>query len=141
MAMQSGSSSGVSSEVNVTPMIDILLVLLIIFMVIVPAMPMGERALAPKPAKQGGQSSGAVVLEVLRGAGGAVGFRINQQDVSGADLQARLTGIFANRADRVLFLKADDKLAFTQVAGVIDLAHAAGIDHVGLLTPGVEAGI
>jgi biopolymer transport protein TolR len=141
MAMHSGTSSGMSSEINVTPMIDILLVLLIIFMVIVPAVPTGERALAPKPARQDGPMSGAVVLEVLKGTGGETGFRINQQDVAHANLQARLAEIYAGRADRVLFVKADDGLAFTEVVGAIDAAHAAGIDRVGILTPGVEAGI
>ena len=138
--MNQSTPQGISSEINVTPMIDVLLVLLIIFMLIVPITSAGERALTPKPARNDQPSKGAVVLEVLSGNGGVAGFRINQQDVSREDLPARLEAIYSSRADRVLFVKADDKLAFSQVATAIDVAHAAGVDRIGLLTPQVEAG-
>jgi biopolymer transport protein ExbD len=139
--MNHEAPDGISSEINVTPMIDVLLVLLIIFMLIVPVTSSGESALTPKPARNDASRNGAVVLEVLRGTGGSEGFRINQQAVSREDLPARLQAIYANRADRVLFVKADDELAFAKVAGVIDMAHAAGVDRVGLMTPKAEAGI
>jgi biopolymer transport protein ExbD len=139
--MNQGAPDEMSSEINVTPMIDVLLVLLIIFMLIVPTLSSGESVLTPKPAKGDRTADGTVVLEVLSGNGGQAGFRINQQNVSREELPARLAAIYANRADRVLFVKADDKLAFTQVATAIDVAHAAGVDRVGLLTPGIEAGI
>ena len=132
-------NKGVTSEINVTPMIDVLLVLLIIFMVIVPAIPRGEAAAVPQPAKGGGGGD-AVVLEVLKDGANAVKFRINQQAVAQGELQARLSAIYANRAQRVLFLKGDDTLSFTQVAEVIDAGHAAGIDQIGLMTPAVMAG-
>ena len=138
--MNQSVPEGMSSEINVTPMIDVLLVLLIIFMLIVPITSVGERALAPKPAQNDRDSSGAVVLEVLSGTGGEASFRVNRQNVSREELPARLEAIYANRAERVLFVKADDKLAFSQVATAIDVAHAAGVDRVGLLTPRVEAG-
>jgi biopolymer transport protein ExbD len=141
MTMNQSAPDDIASEVNVTPMIDVLLVLLIIFMLIVPTTSTGEAALTPKPAKNNGSANGAVVLEVLSGSGGEAGFRINRQNVSREDLPGRLAAIYANRADRVLFVKADDKLAFTQVATAIDMAHAAGVDRVGLLTPGMEAGV
>lgn len=134
MTMNKGPLSSVASEINMTPMIDVLLVLLIIFMLIVPLASNGEAASLPKPAVALGPSDGAVVLEVLKGSGGEAGFRINQQSVSRADLPVRLASVFANRAERVLFVKADDGLAFTQVAGAIDVAHAAGVNRVGLLT-------
>lgn len=140
MTMNQSAPKGISSEINVTPMIDVLLVLLIIFMLIVPMTSTGERALVPKPAQNDRPTSGAVVLEVLSGTGGEAGFRINQQNVSREDLPATLESIYASRADRVLFVKADDKLAFAQVASVIDVAHAAGVDRVGLLTSQMEAG-
>lgn len=138
MAMSTGSSSEING-INMTPMIDILLVLLIIFMVIVPATPHGENALLPQSQKHHGETPGTVVLEVLKGNDGGVSFKINQQPVARQDLQARLAAIFANRAERVLFLKGDDQLTFTQVAEVIDAGHAAGVDHVGLMTPKVLA--
>lgn len=141
MTTNQSVSEDISSEINVTPMIDVLLVLLIIFMLIVPAVSTGEKALAPRPARADAHVSSAVVLEVLSKDGAEAGFRINQQNVSREDLPGRLEAIYANRADRVLFVKADDELAFAKVAGVIDVAHAAGVDRVGLLTPGVEAGL
>jgi biopolymer transport protein ExbD len=141
MTMNNSKSGGMSSEINVTPLIDVLLVLLIIFMVIVPAVPKGESALAPQPPRSDARSSqNAVVLEVVKGIDGQLGFRINQQDVARQDLLARLEGIYANRATRVLFVKGDDRLSFTQVAEVIDIGHAAGVDRVGLMTPKILAG-
>lgn len=141
MNVSGGNSGSMSSEINVTPMIDVLLVLLIIFMVIVPAIPKGEQAQLPRPALRGAPATpgDTVVLEVLKRAGGEVGFRINRQDVSRQDLPARLAAIYANRAQRVLFVKGDDGLSFTQVAQAIDIGHAAGVERVGLLTPGVES--
>jgi biopolymer transport protein ExbD len=125
---------------NVTPLIDVLLVLLIIFMVIAPALPRGDAAQLPQPKRSSDRGGGPVVLEVLRESGGSVRFAINHQQVAAADLAVRLAGIYANRADRVLFLKGDDQLSFTQVAEVIDLSHAAGVDRIGLLTPNAQAG-
>ena len=125
-----------------TPMIDVLLVLLIIFMVIVPAMPRGEAVMAPRPALHGRSSaSDAVVLEVLKGSGDEAAFRINQEAVSRQDLPARLGAIYANRAQRVLFVKGDDQLSFRQIADVIDISHSAGVDHVGLMTPKTAVGL
>jgi len=133
-----GNSKGLAAEINVTPMIDILLVLLIIFMVIVPAVPRGEAALAPHSSGQNGPSD-AVVLEVMQGVGGGVNLRMNQQPVAQGELQSRLAAIYGNRAQRVLFIKGDGRLSFTQIAEVIDIGHAAGIDRIGLMTPGVVA--
>lgn len=124
-----------------TPMIDVLLVLLIIFMVIVPATSRGELALAPRPARQVAPQPDAVVLEVLKGSGGDAAFKINQQTVSKADLPARLGTIYANRAQRVLFVKGDDQLSFRQIAEVIDISHSAGVDRVGLMTPKTAVGL
>jgi biopolymer transport protein TolR len=139
--MKVSENKGTTSEINVTPMIDILLVLLIIFMVIVPTVPRGETAQVPKPhADHGRTSPGTVVLEVLKGDGGSLAFRINQEAVAWRDLPAQLASIYANRAERVLFLKGDDQLSFSQVAEVIDIGHAAGADHIGLMTPQVVAG-
>ena len=138
MTAATGNSRGLVSEINVTPMIDVLLVLLIIFMVIVPAIPRGEAALAPRSSHRDG--SDTVVLEVEQGNAGAVNLRINQQPVAQGELQSRLAAIYANRAARVLFVKGDGRLSFTQIAEVIDIGHAAGIDQIGLMTPGVVAG-
>ena len=141
MSMNDAVGRGMNCEINVTPMIDVLLVLLIIFMVIVPALPRGESAQVPRNSGGNPGPGDAVVLEVLKDSAGAVSFRINQQAVTREDLPARLAGIYANRAQRVLFVKGDDQLKFTQIAEVIDISHAAGVDRVGLLTPKLAAGL
>lgn len=141
MTMSQSGNSSMQSDINVTPMIDVLLVLLIIFMVIVPVIPRGEAASAPQPATRAVHSpENPVVLEVLKGLHGAADFRINQQAVSRQELPARLAAIFANRAQRVLFVKGDDQVAFIDVAEAIDMSHAAGIERVGLITPMVAQG-
>jgi biopolymer transport protein ExbD len=134
------NAAGMNSTINITPMIDVLLVLLIIFMVIVPAMPRGESARIPQSSKsEFHRDSGAVVMEVHQAGRGHVSFRINQQDVPQQTLPSRLMEIYANRAQKTLFLKGDDKLNFMQIAEVIDIGHAAGIERVALLTPGVQS--
>jgi biopolymer transport protein ExbD len=139
MAMTSGNPAGMSSEINVTPMIDVLLVLLIIFMVIVPSVPKGEFAAIPKPAQSAKPDGDAVVLELQKVAGGSIAFRINRQGVAREDLAARLAAIYVARGDRVLFVKGDDGLSFSEIAQVIDIGHAAGVERVGLVTPGLSA--
>ncbi|MGA2046995.1 MAG: biopolymer transporter ExbD [Terracidiphilus sp.] len=139
--MTSSNTKDMTSEINVTPMIDVLLVLLIIFMVIVPAIPKGETVRAPQPqSRPMNDNPETVVLEMLKGSGGDLAFTINQQSVARKDLPTRLASVYANRAQRVLFLKGDDRLSFNEVADVIDISHAAGIDRVGLMTPRVLAG-
>ena len=140
MSMNDAAGRGMRCEINVTPLIDVLLVLLIIFMVIVPALPRGEAAQVPRNSG-GDRREDAVVLEVLKDPAGVVSFRINRQEVMRDDLPARLAGIFANRGQRVLFVKGDDQLKFTQIAEVIDICHVAGVDRVGLLTPKLAAGL
>jgi biopolymer transport protein ExbD len=135
-----------------TPMIDILLVLLIIFMVIVPVTPKGLDALVPQPPKdpqkQQPQSDRTIVVQVLRHGAAAPAYKINENDVFNGvggvaaqkELQARLTEIYANRAERIMFVKGDDDIDFRYVAEVIDIGRAANVDHIGLMTPKIMAG-
>ena len=144
MAMTSGSDShGLSSEINVTPLIDVLLVLLILFMVIVPMAPKGQGALLPRPPKHltNDGVENTIVVSVVHAVGNSLEYKINQDVVSKDALSARLAEIYANRAERVMFIKGDDDISYSQVAAVIDMGHAAGVDHVALLTPKVAAGL
>ena len=139
-----GSAGGFLNEINVTPMIDILLVLLIIFMVIVPVTPKGLDALVPQPPKdqkqQNNPTDRTIVVQVLYRAGAAPNYKINETDVAKADLLPRLTEIYANRAERVMFIKGDDNVNFAYIADAIDIGKAANVDHIGLMTPKIMAG-
>jgi len=127
-----------------TPMIDILLVLLIIFMVIVPVTPKGLDALVPQPPKDQTKNSNpsdrTIVVQVLHIPGGAPQYKINETPINKVELLPRLTEIYANRAERIMFVKGDDDLNFAYVAEVIDIGRAANVDHIGLMTPKIMAG-
>lgn len=140
MAMTGANSSGgMSCDINVTPLIDVLLVLLIVFMVIVPVTSKGLGALVPQPSK-GDSPDNAIVVSVLAGAGSQAVYKINRESVAKSDLPTRLAAIYANRADRVMFVRGDNDVNYSQVAEVIDLGRSAGVDHVGLMTPKVQMG-
>jgi biopolymer transport protein TolR len=135
-----GAGGGLKAEINITPMIDVLLVLLIILMVIVPTISKGEAAVVPHGSPVfTPPDPDAIVLEVLTDNNGAVVFRINQGAVSRVELPVRLSSIFARHAQRVLFVKGDGQLSFSRIAEVIDLSHAAGADRVCLMTPKTTA--
>ena len=143
MGMGGGNTGGTMSEINVTPMIDVLLVLLIIFMVIVPVTPKGLNTLIPQPPKNPNQeqvNERTIVVQVLGNGKGAPSYKINEDDFAKSAIEPKLAEIFATRQEKVMFVKGDANLDFAKVAEVIDMGHQADVDNIGLITPRIEAG-
>ena len=141
MAMSVGENKGgAMAEMNVVPLIDILLVLLIIFMVITPLTPHGLDALVPQPNPNKNQEqeleNKTVVVQVLPNNK----LKINQEDTNWEGLGPRLETVFKDRADKTAFVKGDSDVLFMEVARAIDIMRGAGIDHIGLVTAKLEAG-
>jgi biopolymer transport protein ExbD len=133
---------GQNADINVTPLIDVLLVLLIIFMVINPPTHKGLEALVPQPPPPNTNpppNPDTIVVSVQDTKGAKPTLKINQTEVSWDDLGNQLTNIFKTRAERVMFVKGDDGIEFQYVAQVIDIAHGTQVvDRVGLLTAKIE---
>ena len=138
-----GGTNTAVSEINVTPLIDVLLVLLIIFMVIVPVVPHGLDALVPQPPKNKNQdvdNTRTIVVQILSNKSAPPSYKINEDTFAKASLEPKLAEIYASRSEKVMFVKGDPDLEYGKIAEVIDFGHQAGVDNIGIITPRVEAG-
>ena len=137
MAMSGGSNSSLTNEINVTPMIDVLLVLLIIFMMVIP---MSRKAIdlqLPDPSPDNtnsGPPPSQIVLEVLPGGT----FRVNTQPVSKAELPKKLKDIYEPRPDKVIFVKGDPTVKYSDVIAAMDVARGAGVKVIGMTPKDVK---
>ena len=144
MSMTFGSRSAQAAEMNVTPLIDVLLVLIIIFMVVMPHHSHGEQADIPQPAPADSHvqpPDNNIVVQLLDGGEGKrPTLKINASElsyeVSWDELVPKMTGILASRASRIIFLKSDPDVQFEFVAQAVDLTRAAGAERVGLIAGG-----
>ena len=143
MGMGGGGGKGARSDINVTPLIDVLLVLLIIFMVIQPNVVRGLDTLVPQPPKdkKADVDNRTIIVQIKANGKGTPTYQINEDPpINLTDLTAKLRTIFEARNDKVMFVDGDPSLDFAAVTPVIDDGHAAGVDNIGIMTPRVKSG-
>jgi len=130
MAMSSGGGGGLQNDINVTPMIDVLLVLLIIFMMIVPnaRKAVDVQLPDPTPSTAPASNSDQIVLEVNPDGS----YSINKEAVTKANLAMRLKQIYDPRPEKIIFVKPDPKVKYQQVIEAMDVARGAGVKVIGV---------
>src|SRR5438105_14105576 len=141
-SMAGGGASG--PQINVTPLIDVLLTLIIVFMVVVSMdQEYQDKIQVPQPDQkltaEEKQSRTIVIQVIWRTKDVPPTVKINQEAVRWEDLETRLAQIYLKRAEKVAFVRGDADVDFQYVADVIDLAHHAGVERIGLLTEQPES--
>ena len=142
MAISTGSSgsSKVNADINVTPMIDVMLVLLIIFMIVTPLIAAGFKATLPKGKNLDPRPEGD--NEVVLGIDQAGRYFLNQRPIADAALEDQLRSIFAARTeDKILYFKADNQLKYGQVQQAVETARRAGVRVMAAITEPKSGGL
>jgi biopolymer transport protein TolR len=138
MAFQMAGGGARGPQINVTPLIDVLLTLIVMFMLVVSMdKEYQEKVQIPQPpkdAKSDPTPERTIVIQVMWVNGQAPVLKINRDDVRLEELQDRLMKIYLTRAEKVAFVRSDADVDFQYVADVIDRAHSAGVARIGLLT-------
>jgi biopolymer transport protein TolR len=128
---RSNGDRGTMSQINVTPLVDVMLVLLVIFMVTAPMMQQGVQVNLPKADTKALPSKEETVVVSIEKSGRVF---INTAEVTAADLQSKLNGMFAGRSKKEVFLKADQDVPYGAVVKAMADIKAAGIERLGMVT-------
>jgi biopolymer transport protein TolR len=131
MAMAAGGTGDYKSDINITPLVDVVLVLLIIFMVITPLLQMGyDVKVPPKSTNVNPQIDPDQLIVSLTPQGKML---LNKQELTAPQLATQLTSILKNRRDKTVFFSGDDASLYGDVARVMDICRSAGATNIGIV--------
>ena len=139
------ATSGAMSDINITPLIDVMLVLLIIFMVVTPLAQKGLDIALPQPdpsaAADTPQTANQVVMTLEEAPGGGAVISVNKNPVSNLeDLGTKLRDIFQTKSDKTMFVKAGGKIPYGKVVEAMDIARGAGVERIGIISESMDSG-